>query len=85
MKLWQLQQILCRYHPDATVYVKMWDDGPRILDGLEDKIVRSDGECSCASVGGHITVKGDCPKHGLRAAMRCPMLVVGPDKAEATE
>jgi hypothetical protein len=76
MKLWQLQQVLCRYDPEATVRVQVGEGSPYIAETVHDYLERYDGECSCVQVGGCTTVDNKCPRHGAGATMRCPVIVV---------
>jgi len=42
MKLWQAQQILCRYDPEAELHIKLPDGRVVVVDHLEDHYVRDE-------------------------------------------
>ncbi len=80
MKLWEAQQVLCRYTPEAIVHVKLPEGRFVPLDHLEDHYPRTDEPCTCDPDPDESDAKVvdlDCPQHGPVARPRCPAFVTG--------
>jgi hypothetical protein len=54
VRLWQAQQVLCRYSPEVVVHIKLPDGSIVELDHLEDHYPRGEGKPKP-------TVKDRCP------------------------
>lgn len=76
MKLWQAQQVLCRYSPKAVVYVKTPDGRFVVLDHLEDHYYQDkDRVCTCDFNRRDPEYDPECSKHGEGRRVQCPAFV----------
>jgi len=92
MKLWEAQQILCQFQPDAVVYIKLPEGRTVVLDHIEDHYPRAEDECTCLDTededGNEVMdprvwqdphfdpIDSECGKHGDES-YRMPLFVTG--------